>query len=68
MLVVDGSADLIFELYLNGSLLNEIDISSANIVKAAGIVVAPASLGGGRHYYIVDRGLDNTPIRARTTG
>ena len=59
VLVVDGSADLIFELDLNGSLLNEIDISSANIVKAAGIVVAPASSGGGRHYYIVDRGLDN---------
>jgi hypothetical protein len=60
IVVVDGSSDAIYELNSNGSLLNTISISPANAVKAAGITVAPASDGsGGRHYYVVDRGLDN---------
>jgi hypothetical protein len=60
ILVVDGSSDAIYELDSNGSLLNTISISPANAVKAAGITIAPASDGsGGRHYYVVDRGLDN---------
>ncbi|MPZ94179.1 MAG: hypothetical protein GEU96_04510, partial [Propionibacteriales bacterium] len=60
ILVVDGSTDTIYELDEFGSLLNTIDISAANSLKAAGIAIAPASGGSGaRHYYIVDRGLDN---------
>lgn len=59
VVVVDGSADLIFELDDNGSVLNTIDIKGIGITKAAGIALAPASAGSGRHYYIVDRGLDN---------
>jgi hypothetical protein len=59
VLVVDGSADKILELDHNGSILNEIDIRGADIVKAAGITVAPATNGPGRNYYIADRGLDN---------
>jgi hypothetical protein len=60
LVVVDGSVETIFEIDRNGSLLNTIDISAASAVKAAGITIAPASDGSGvRHYYIVDRGLDN---------
>ncbi|MGH3384862.1 MAG: PKD domain-containing protein [Nocardioidaceae bacterium] len=60
IVVVDGSTDTIYELDQFGSLLNTIDISAANSLKAAGIAIAPASDGSGaRHYYIVDRGLDN---------
>lgn len=60
ILVVDGSADKIIELDHSGSILNEINIASADIQKAAGITVGPASDGSGRrNYYIADRGLDN---------
>ncbi len=59
VLVLDGSANRIFELDHNGSLLNEIDLSGLGIVKGAGLTLAPASTGSGTHYYIADRGLDN---------
>jgi len=60
IVLVDGSSEKIYELDNNGSLMNVVDIASANTVKAAGITIAPASDGSGaRHYYIADRGLDN---------
>jgi hypothetical protein len=60
VVVLDGSTEKLFELDANGSLLTTIDISAAGSTKAAGITIAPASSGSGaRHYYVVDRGLDN---------
>ena len=60
VLVVDQTSGSIFELDANGSLITTVDISAAGSQKAAGITIAPASDGsGGRHYYVVDRGLDN---------
>ncbi|HKE69745.1 MAG TPA: hypothetical protein VKB55_10850 [Nocardioidaceae bacterium] len=58
--VVLDDNNTIFEIDTNGSLLNTIDTTAANVTKAAGITIAPASDGSGaRNYYIVDRGLDN---------
>src|SRR5262245_15832324 len=58
--VVLDDANTIFELDTNGSLLTTIDTTAADVTKAAGITIAPASNGSGaRNYYIVDRGLDN---------
>ncbi len=58
--MVDGSANKIFEMNETGALLNTIDISGLGMDAPAGIEVAPASNGSAaRHYYIVDRGVDN---------
>jgi len=57
--VLDGSSEAIYELDENGSLLNVISVTAASPVNAAGLAIAPASSGSGRHYYLVDRGLDN---------
>ena len=58
--VVLDDNNTIFELDTNGSLLTTIDTTAADVTKAAGITIAPASNGSGaRNYYIVDRGLDN---------
>ncbi|HYJ68138.1 MAG TPA: hypothetical protein VEX15_10820 [Nocardioidaceae bacterium] len=58
--VVLDDNNTIFEIDTNGSLLTTIDTTAANVTKAAGITIAPASNGSGaRNYYIVDRGLDN---------
>ncbi|SFL25719.1 hypothetical protein [Geodermatophilus ruber] len=60
LLVLDGSTETVYELDLRGELLNTVDISAANPLKAGGIALAPASDGSGElHLYIVDRGLDN---------
>jgi hypothetical protein len=60
VVVVDGSSEKIYELDANGSLISTINIASASAIKAAGITIAPASNEpGARHYYVVDRGLDN---------
>lgn len=59
-LVVLDDSNTVLELDRNGSLLTTIDITAADPVKNAGITIAPASNGSGaRHYYLVDRGLDN---------
>ena len=60
LVVLDDPSSTIYELARGGSLLNTVDIASANMVSAAGIAVAPASNGSGqRTYYLVARGLDN---------
>jgi len=58
--VLDGSSEAIYEVDANGSLLNVVSVQAADAVNAAGLAIAPASDGSGsRHYYLVDRGLDN---------
>jgi hypothetical protein len=60
IVMVDGSADKIFEMNAAGAILNKIDISGMGMKAAAGIEVAPASNGSStRNYFIVDRGVDN---------
>jgi uncharacterized protein YjiK len=59
LLVVDHKSRAVYELTTSGGLVNSIDISAADAVLAAGVVVAPASNGSGRHLYVVDRGEDN---------
>lgn len=59
LLVVDQSPSLVYELTTSGNLVNTIDITAANAVKAAGVAVAPASTGSGTSLYVVDRGEDN---------
>jgi hypothetical protein len=60
VLVSDDGTATIYELAMNGSLINTIDISGVDVLNAAGVEVAPASGGSGkRNYYLVDRGLDN---------
>ena len=56
------SSPYLIETDLEGNLLTTIDISAANAVAAAGVAYAPASNGSGaKHFYIVDRGVDNNP-------
>ena len=51
---------VILELSTSGSLLQTINISASAAVAPAGVAYAPASDGSGaRHFYIVDRGIDN---------
>ncbi|MCZ7573202.1 MAG: SdiA-regulated domain-containing protein [Ardenticatenaceae bacterium] len=51
---------VIVETTTSGDLLQTIDIAAANSRKAAGLAYAPASDGSGtKHFYIVDRGVDN---------
>ena len=60
LLVVDGSSDAVYELTKTGFLANTIDLTAANPVRAAGIVLAPGSNDPGvMNMYIVDRGVDN---------
>ena len=51
---------VIIEITLSGTLLQTIDVSANNALAPAGLAYAPASDGSGtRHFYIVDRGIDN---------
>jgi hypothetical protein len=60
LLVLDDASRKVYEIDRQGVLLNVIDISAANPVKAAGMTLAPASNGSGaQNLYIVDRGIDN---------
>ena len=50
----------IAELLLDGTLVQYIDISAANGRAVAGLAYGPASSNpAARHFYIVDRGVDN---------
>ena len=51
---------VIVETSLDGTLLQTIDVSASNSTAPAGLVYAPASDGSAaKHFYIVDRGIDN---------
>lgn len=60
----------IAETTIDGTLIRYIDISSANIVMAAGMAYAPASSGapGEKNFYIVDRGVDNNENSSENDG
>jgi uncharacterized protein YjiK len=50
----------IIQTTISGTLLQRIDISATHAEAAAGLAYAPASDGSGtKHFYIVDRGIDN---------
>jgi len=52
---------LIIETDTSGNAQNVIDFSDSSAINPAGLAYAPASDGSGaKHFYIVDRGLDNT--------
>jgi hypothetical protein len=60
IVIVDDGSDTIYELDKNGALLNTISTTSANMVAAAGLAVAPGSTNPStRTYYVVARGEDN---------
>jgi hypothetical protein len=60
IVVVDDGSDTIYELDRAGGLLNTISTTSANMVAAAGLTVAPGSTNPSiRTYCVVARGLDN---------
>jgi uncharacterized protein YjiK len=51
---------IIVETSTSGALLRTIDVSADNSVAAAGLAYAPASDGSGaKHFYVVDRVIDN---------
>lgn len=55
-----SASQIIIETTTSGTLLQTIDFSAANSLKAAGLAYAPASNGSGeKRFYIVDRGIDN---------
>lgn len=50
----------LFEVSIDGVLLNTFDISAANAILPAGVGIGPASKSpAGMSVYIVDRGIDN---------
>ncbi|HKE70733.1 MAG TPA: hypothetical protein VKB55_15845, partial [Nocardioidaceae bacterium] len=60
IVVVDDGSDTIYELDKSGGLLNTISTTSASMVAAAGLAVAPGSTNPSiRTYYVVARGEDN---------
>jgi uncharacterized protein YjiK len=59
-LFVLGSNRVIIETTTSGSLLQTISVSASSARAPAGLAYAPASDGSGiKHFYIVDRGIDN---------
>ena len=61
LFVLSSSSNrIIVETTTSGALLQTIDVSASRLVAPAGLAYAPASDGSGaRHFYIVDRGIDN---------
>jgi hypothetical protein len=60
LLIVDFQSDRVYEVNREMMLMNVIDISVTNQIKAAGLAVAPATNDPTRmDLYIVDRGIDN---------
>ncbi len=60
LLIVDFQSDRVYEVNREMMLINVIDISVTNQIKAAGLAVAPATNDPNRlDLYIVDRGIDN---------
>jgi hypothetical protein len=61
LFVLSSSANpIIIETSLSGALLQTIDVSAYNAQAPAGLAYAPASDGSGsKHFYILDRGIDN---------
>jgi VCBS repeat-containing protein len=54
------SGPIIIETTTSGSLIRTIGVPSAGVKKPAGLAYAPASDGSGvKHFYFVDRGVDN---------
>ena len=51
---------IIIETTTSGALLRTMNVAAANAIAPAGMTYAPASDGsGGKHYYMLDRGIDN---------
>ena len=64
--VLDGEAEVIFELARNGAVINQINLTNINMQSAGGITLDPASTGASRTFYIADRGLDPNGTRVPT--
>ena len=64
--VLDGEAEVIFELARNGAVLNQINLTNIDMQSAGGITLDPASTGPSRTFYIADRGLDPNGTRPPT--
>jgi hypothetical protein len=59
LLLDTGSSEKIYEMTANGTVINTISFAGISGIRTpAGIEVAAATEGSGRHYYIVDRGVD----------
>lgn len=62
LLVGDRPSDKIFEVTKAGALLRIINVGGiAGLRRISGLGVAPATVGSGLHYWIVDRAVDNGP-------
>jgi hypothetical protein len=59
LFIVSSRQHYILETDLSGRLVQKIDISSAGIKAASGIVFAPGTDGGKGRIYITDSGVDN---------
>ncbi|HSJ85625.1 MAG TPA: SdiA-regulated domain-containing protein, partial [Anaerolineales bacterium] len=60
LVLSNHGSPIIVETTTSGGLLRTIDVSAANAFAPAGLAYAPASDGSGsKHYYIVDRAVDN---------
>jgi VCBS repeat-containing protein len=56
----NASSGIVAQTTPGGALLQTIDVSEDNAVAPAGLAYAPASSGSAaKHFYIVDRGVDN---------
>jgi hypothetical protein len=67
--VLSSKSGKIVEIAANGSTLyRTIDISAVNPGAVAGLALAPASSGGGMHFYLAERGLDNNQVPTENDG
>jgi uncharacterized protein YjiK len=69
LLVLDRKTRTVYETSRGGGLVRLIDISAANAILPAGVVLAPASSDPAQsNLYIVDRGVDNNKDREENDG
>jgi hypothetical protein len=58
----------LYELDRSGNLLRIVDISAVSPKTGGDVTIAPASSGGGMHYYIAMRGVDNDSDASENDG
>lgn len=67
--VLSGPSRKIIEISADGSTLyRTIDISAIGGSAVAGLTLAPSSTGGGMHFYLAERGLDNNQVPTENDG
>ena len=60
LILTSADPDKLYEVSTAGALVRTFDVSAANAIKLAGVVMAPSSTTAGvTNFYLVDRAVDN---------